>query len=195
NDDTIAGGMGFGTHPHDNMEIITIPLKGALAHKDSMGNSSTIYAGDIQVMSAGTGIQHSEFNANETETCELFQIWLFPNIRNVTPRYDQFSYKNNLKQNELLTILTPNPTENSIWIHQNAWFNIGKFDNDFQTKYTLNNNENGVYIMIIEGCFSINENILEKRDSIGITQENNIEIKALTPNAEILIMEIPMQIS
>jgi quercetin 2,3-dioxygenase len=99
NDDKIAGGMGFGKHPHDNMEIITIPLKGALAHKDSMGNSSTIYAGDIQVMSAGNGIQHSEYNANEIENCELFQIWLFPNKRNVTPRYGQFSYKNLIVQN------------------------------------------------------------------------------------------------
>ena len=195
NDDKIAGGMGFGTHPHDNMEIITIPLKGALAHKDSMGNSSTIYAGDVQVMSAGTGIQHSEYNANETETCELFQIWLFPSKRNVTPRYDQFTYKNNLKQNELLNILTPNPTENSVWIHQDAWFSIGKFDKNFQSQYTLNLNENSVYIMVIEGTFSINENILEKRDAIGITNYNKIEIKALTPDAQILLLEIPMQIS
>lgn len=195
NDDSIAGGMGFGTHPHDNMEIITIPLKGALAHKDSMGNSSTIFAGDIQVMSAGTGIQHSEYNASETEVCELFQIWLFPNERNVTPRYDQYSYKDNLKQNELLNILTPNPTENSVWIHQNAWFSIGKYDENFITQYSLNSNENGVYIMVVEGSFFVQNNILEKRDAIGITNASLIEMKALTPDAQILILEIPMKIN
>ncbi len=195
NDDTIAGGMGFGTHPHDNMEIITIPLKGALAHKDSMGNSSVINAGDIQVMSAGTGINHSEYNANETENCELFQIWLFPNQRNVTPRYDQFSYKDLMIQNNLLNILSPNLENQGVWIHQDAWFSIGKFDENIAFNYNLNLNENGVYIMIIEGSFTINNETLEKRDAMGITHQPTINFKALTQNAEILILEIPMKIN
>jgi redox-sensitive bicupin YhaK (pirin superfamily) len=194
NDDKIAGGTGFGTHPHDNMEIITIPLKGALAHKDSMGNSSTIFAGDIQVMSAGTGIQHSEYNANTDETCELFQIWLFPNQRNVTPRYDQFSYKNLMVQNQLLNILSPNETENGVWIHQNAWFSIGKFDTNYSKNYALKNQLNGVYIMVISGSFEIENQQLSNRDAIGIWDKEIITINSLSQDSEILILEIPMEI-
>jgi quercetin 2,3-dioxygenase len=194
NDDKIAGGTGFGTHPHDNMEIITIPLKGALAHKDSMGNSSTIFAGDIQVMSAGTGIQHSEYNANKDKNCELFQIWLFPNKRNVTPRYDQFSYKNLMFQNQLLNILSPNETENGVWIHQDAWFSIGKFYSNFKSNYKLNLSTNGVYIMVISGSFEIENQKLSDRDAIGVWDKETININSLSQDSEILILEIPIKI-
>jgi redox-sensitive bicupin YhaK (pirin superfamily) len=137
NDDTIAAGMGFGTHPHDNMEIITIPFEGDLAHKDSMGNGTTIKSGDIQVMSAGTGIQHSEFNPNHNHHTKLFQIWLFPKYRNVAPRYQQITLDKSLEKNDFAQILSPNPDDAGVWIHQDAWFYLSDFDNGFSKKLNL----------------------------------------------------------
>ena len=179
NDDTIAGGMGFGTHPHDNMEIITIPLEGDLAHKDSMGNAATIKTGDVQVMSAGTGIQHSEFNPNHDQHTKLFQIWLFPKYRNVEPRYQQITLDQSLQKNDFAQILSPNPDDAGVWIHQDAWFYLSDFDNGF-------------YIMNIEGEIEVNGEKLERRDAIGIWATNEIEIKANTA-AKFLVMEIPME--
>ena len=156
NDDTIAGGMGFGTHPHDNMEIITIPLEGDLAQKDSMGNGTTIKSGDIQVMSAGTGIQHSEFNPNPDQHTKLFQIWLFPKYHNVTPRYQQITLDKSLEKNDFAQILSPNPDDAGVWIHQDAWFYLSNFDTDFSKKLSLKKEGNGFYIMNIEGEIEIN---------------------------------------
>ncbi|MDP5097107.1 MAG: pirin family protein, partial [Flavobacterium sp.] len=151
NDDTIAAGMGFGTHPHDNMEIITIPLEGDLAHKDSMGNAATIKTGDVQVMSAGTGIQHSEFNPNQDQQTKLFQIWLFPKTRNVAPRYQQITLDQSLQKNDFAQILSPNADDAGVWIHQDAWFYLSDFDADFSKKLLLKKEGNGFYIMTIEG--------------------------------------------
>ena len=191
NNDTIAGGMGFGTHPHDNMEIITIPLEGDLAHKDSMGNESVIKTGDIQVMSAGTGIQHSEFNPNATEQTKLFQIWLFPKTRNVTPRYQQITLDPSEQKNNFAQILSPNANDAGVWIHQDAWFYLSDFDSGFSKSLTLNKEGNGFYIITIEGEIEVNDTTLEKRDAIGIWETNELVVKATT-QSKFLIMEIPM---
>ncbi|BDB53882.1 hypothetical protein GENT5_01870 [Flavobacterium ammoniigenes] len=192
NDDTVAAGMGFGTHPHDNMEIITIPLEGDLAHKDSMGNSSTIKTGDVQVMSAGTGIQHSEFNPNADLQTKLFQIWLFPKYRNVEPRYQQITLDVAQQKNSFAQILSPNPEDEGVWIHQDAWFYLSDFEANFSKKLALQKQGNGFYIMNIEGEIEVNGEKLEKRDAIGIWETNEIEIKANT-NSRFLIIEIPME--
>lgn len=192
NDDTVAAGMGFGTHPHDNMEIITIPLEGDLAHKDSMGNSSTIKTGDVQVMSAGTGIQHSEFNPNADLQTKLFQIWLFPKYRNVEPRYQQITLDVAKQKNSFAQILSPNPDDEGVWIHQDAWFYLSDFEANFSKTLTLQKEDNGFYIMNIEGEIEVNGEKLEKRDAIGIWKTNEIEIKA-NSDSRFLIMEIPME--
>ena len=192
NDDTVAAGMGFGTHPHDNMEIITIPLEGDLAHKDSMGNSSTIKTGDVQVMSAGTGIQHSEFNPNADLQTKLFQIWLFPKYRNVEPRYQQITLDVAQQKNSFAQILSPNPEDEGVWIHQDAWFYLSDFEANFSKKLAVQKQGNGFYIMNIEGEIEVNGEKLEKRDAIGIWETNEIEIKANT-NSRFLIIEIPME--
>ena len=192
NDDTVAAGMGFGTHPHDNMEIITIPLEGDLAHKDSMGNAATIKTGDVQVMSAGTGIQHSEFNPNTDQHTKLFQIWLFPKYRNVEPRYQQITLDSTKQKNEFAQILSPNEEDEGVWIHQDAWFYLSDFDKDFAKKLALKKEGNGFYIMNIEGEIEVNGEKLEKRDAIGIWETNELEIKA-NSDSRFLIMEIPME--
>jgi len=192
NDDTIAAGMGFGTHPHDNMEIITIPLEGDLAHKDSMGNGTIIKSGDIQVMSAGTGIQHSEFNPNHDQHTKLFQIWLFPKYRNVEPRYQQITLDQSLQKNDFAQILSPNPDDAGVWIHQDAWFYLSDFDADFSKKLSLKKEGNGFYIMNIEGEIEINGEKLERRDAAGIWETNEIEIKA-NSSSKFLVMEVPME--
>jgi quercetin 2,3-dioxygenase len=192
NDDTIAAGMGFDTHPHDNMEIITIPLEGDLAHKDSMGNAATIKTGDVQVMSAGTGIQHSEFNPNQDQQTKLFQIWLFPKTRNVAPRYQQITLDQSLQKNDFAQILSPNADDAGVWIHQDAWFYLSDFDADFSKKLLLKKEGNGFYIMTIEGEIEVNGEKLEKRDAIGIWETHEIEIKA-NSNAKFLVMEISME--
>lgn len=193
NDDTIAGGRGFNTHPHDNMEIITIPLEGDLEHKDNMGNGTVIKNGDIQVMSAGKGITHSEFNANKELPVKLLQIWLFPNKRNVTPRYDQLSLKSISKQNTFNQILSPSSKDQGVWIHQNAWFSLGEFTKEMDIDYKLNSETNGVYAFIIEGDAVIQKQKLEKRDGFGIWNSKQINITA-KKDSKILLMEVPMRI-
>jgi quercetin 2,3-dioxygenase len=195
NDDTIAAGMGFGTHSHDNMEIITIPLEGDLAHKDSMGNAETIKTGDIQVMSAGTGIQHSEFNPNADKQTKLFQIWLFPKVQNVTPRYQQISLNIEDRNNKLQQILSPNPDDTGVWIYQDAWFHLGKFDVKNNITYQTKKAGNGVYIMLVSGEASINGEMLSNRDAIGIWEESEAIFSVdiiINSAAEVLILEVPM---
>jgi redox-sensitive bicupin YhaK (pirin superfamily) len=191
NDDIIGEGMGFGTHPHDNMEIITIPLEGDLAHKDSMGNAATIKNGDIQVMSAGTGIQHSEFNPNADQKTKSLQIWLFPNKKNVAPRYQQISLDPADRINTLQQILSPNPEDEGVWIHQDAWFHLGKFDNNSSITYDLKKEGNGVYAFILSGNLTINGQELDTRDALGIQDVNQLAIHTNTAG-EILLMEVPM---
>ncbi|OAZ02977.1 pirin family protein [Flavobacterium succinicans] len=192
NDDTIAAGMGFGTHPHDNMEIITIPLEGDLAHKDSMGNAATIKTGDVQVMSAGTGIQHSEFNPNADQQTKLFQIWLFPKYRNVAPRYQQITLDVTEQKNNFAQILSPNPDDAGVWIHQDAWFYLSDFDTDFSKIYALKKAGNGVYIFVISGTITVDGQELQTRDGLGVWEFSTLEFKATT-DAKFLLMEIPME--
>ena len=194
NDDRVDPGMGFGTHPHDNMEIISIPLEGDLDHKDSMGNTTIIKNGDIQVMSAGTGIQHSEFNKNSDRLTKFLQIWLFPNKRNVTPRYDQITLNINDRHNKLQQILSPSSEDEGVWINQDAWFHLGKFDDNFTTNYPLKKKENGVYIFILKGDISINDQKLNERDGLGIWDIESFNITSNSQDAEILLMEVPMVI-
>jgi quercetin 2,3-dioxygenase len=192
NDDTVAGGMGFGTHPHDNMEIISIPTSGDLEHQDSMGNTQVIRQGDVQVMSAGTGIQHSEKNKNHDQPVEFFQIWVIPNQKNVEPRYDQQHFSDTDKHNRLLTIVSPlGSNDSGVQIHQEAWFSLGKLDKDFQTIYELKKNGNGVYVFVIDGEVSINGEVLQRRDGLGITDTTGFDLKANT-DAEVLLMEVPV---
>ncbi len=191
NDDAVAPKMGFSTHPHKNMEIISIPLEGDLEHRDSMDNISVINEGDIQVMSAGTGIYHSEKNNNSDRPVKFLQIWVIPNKENVEPRYDQIKIE--YKENEFKQILSPDVDDEGVWIHQNAWFFLGEFNKETSTTYKLNDPNNGLYVFIIKGGATINEKKIEKRDGMGIWGIDKIEIKANT-NSKILIMEIPMKI-
>ena len=193
NDDTVAAGMGFGEHGHDNMEIITIPLEGDLAHKDSMGNAETIKTGDVQVMSAGTGIRHSEFNPNVDKQTKLFQIWLFPKTQNVTPRYQQITLDISEQKNNFAQILSPNPDDAGVWIHQDAWFYLADFDKNFSKTYQIKKAGNGMYIFVISGNILVDGQELETRDGLGITDFETLEIKA-NADAKFLLMEIPMEV-
>ncbi len=193
NDDQVSPGMGFGTHPHDNMEIISIPLEGDLEHKDSMGNVAVIKNGDVQVMSAGTGITHSEYNKNSDQLVKFLQIWVFPNKKNVTPRYDQITLKEEERHNKLQQIISPNANDAGVWIHQNAWFHLGKLDKSFKTDYEIKAKGNGVYVFVLNGEVAINNQTLNTRDGFGIWNIEKISIEAKS-NTEILIMEVPMSL-
>lgn len=194
NDDIVSGGNGFGRHPHDNMEIISIPLEGALEHQDSMGNVAVIKNGDIQVMSAGTGITHSEKNKNTTKDVKFLQIWLFPNKKNVTPRYDQLTLNAQDRKNKLQQILSPNRDDEGVWIHQDAWFHLGSLDQKNKQTYKIKKNGNGVYVFVLNGEITVETQKLGARDGFGIWDISEISIVA-NKNAEVLLMEIPMKVS
>lgn len=193
NDDNVTAGMGFGTHPHDNMEIISIPLSGSLQHKDSMGNGTIIRQGEIQAMSAGTGIQHSEFNPSDTEESKFLQIWLFPNKLNVKPRYDQILINKEDRHNQWDQILSPSPEDKGVWINQNAWFHLTDLDQGKELKYELKDKSNGVFLFVLEGEIEIDNTSLQKRDAIGFWNETNFTIQA-SQNSQILLMEVPMEL-
>jgi len=192
NDDRVAAGQGFGTHPHENMEIISIPLFGDLEHKDSMGNHGTISTGEIQVMSAGTGITHSEFNKNNDKETQFLQIWIIPNKRNVTPRYDQISLAEIEKPDEFYQILSPNPNDQGVWIHQNAWFYLGDLSEGWEGKYNLKDLKNGVYFFVIEGEVTVAQHKLRRRDGLGVNEAESVEITS-NSLSRLLIMEVPMK--
>ncbi len=193
NDDYVEAGMGFGTHPHDNMEIISIPLEGDLEHKDSMGNTTVIKNGDIQVMSAGTGIQHSEFNKNKDKPVKFLQIWLFPNKRNVTPRYDQLALVKEERLNKFQQILSPNPTDAGVWIHQDAWFHITQLEKGKELEYKLKKSGNGIYTFVLSGEIQVDTTKLSSRDALGVWDTNELNYAAIS-DAEILVMEVPMKL-
>jgi hypothetical protein len=194
NDDQIAPSMGFGMHPHDNMEIISIPLEGELEHRDSMGNVAIIKQGDIQVMSAGKGIRHSEYNKSQTEVGKFLQIWVLPNQRNVAPRYNQISLNTADRQNKLQQILSPNSEDEGVWIHQDAWFYLGSFEKGFAIQYDFKKSGNGLYAFVIRGSFTIDNQVLKQRDGFGIWETDNIKITSMNSDSEILLMEVPMEI-
>ena len=195
NDDRVAPGKGFGTHPHENMEIISIPLEGDLEHKDSMGNVAVIRKGDIQVMSAGTGITHSEFNRNPDKEVRFLQIWVFPSRRGVTPRYDQITLDASERHNQLQQILSPDPNDAGVWIHQNAWFHLGTFDKGFQTSYAMKDKHNGVYAFVLKGDVTVQGTALNQRDGLGLWDTDAVSVMADSPGAELLLMEVPMQVN
>jgi len=192
NDDRVDAGMGFGRHPHDNMEIISIPLEGDLKHQDSMGNTAVIKKGDIQVMSAGTGIFHSEYNNSSEHLSKFLQIWVYPNKKNVTPRYDQITLNEADRHNKLQQIISPNHDDEGVWIHQDAWFHLGNFDKDFSTTYNLKKAGNGIYAFVLKGDFTIGNIAVNERDGLGIWDTSTIAIKANSEDAQILLMEVPM---
>ena len=191
NDDTVAAGMGFGKHPHDNMEIISIPLEGDLEHGDNTGTIAVIKKGDVQVISAGTGIIHSEKNKISDKQVKFLQIWIFPNEKNVKPRYDQETFSDKEKHNKLATVVSPMGENEGVNIHQNAWFSLGNLDKDTQLTYTVKQKGNGVYAFLVEGDATINNIVLSRRDGLGITETDMLTIKA-DSQAEILLMEVPM---
>ena len=191
NDDTVAAGMGFGTHPHENMEIISIPLEGDLEHQDSMGNTTVIRNGDIQVMSAGTGIRHSEYNKSKDQAVKFLQIWIFPNKKDVAPRYDQITLNLEDRKNKLQQILSPNADNEGVWIHQDAWFHIGKLDQGNKQVYTVKKQGSGVYVFVLSGKLNVNGQELNSRDGLGLWEISELQIEA-NSSAEILLLEVPM---
>ncbi|ELR68748.1 Pirin [Fulvivirga imtechensis AK7] len=191
NDDVVGGGGGFGTHPHDNMEIVSIPLKGALEHKDSMGNSSVIRTHDVQIMSAGTGIMHSEYNHSATESVNFLQIWIYPKERNINPRYGQQNFDPKQRVNRIKTVVSPDSSGGALWINQDAYFSLATFMEGFETDYKLRDDNHGVYIFIIEGEVEVAGESLTKRDGLGVFEVSGVAIKAIK-DSEILFIEVPM---
>jgi len=185
--------MGFAAHPHNNMEIITIPLEGALEHKDSMDNIGVVAADEIQVMSAGTGVTHSEYNKNKDQPLNLLQLWVLPNQQNVAPRYDQKNITSLKKTNALYPVIRPNPESDGMWIHQDAWFHLGDFDQKTTVPYSLHKKGNGVYAFMIEGAASIEGESLGKRDALGLWETESFLINA-QENSRILLIEVPMKL-
>ncbi len=193
NDDTIAAGAGFGTHAHANMEIITIPLEGGLMHKDSMGNEGVIRFGEVQVMSAGSGVEHSEMNASKTEHAKTLQLWVFPDIEEVAPRYDQKSFDIENQINTFVNVVSPKDQNdgNALWVYQKTFFQLGIFEGNTSTTYTIQIAKNGVYLFLIEGEIEVNNQTLKARDAMGITDCDQFEIK-INSQSKILLIEVPM---
>ncbi|OLF38987.1 MULTISPECIES: pirin family protein [unclassified Psychrobacter] len=191
NDDFVIGGQGFGKHSHRDMEIISVPLSGKLGHGDNIGNNGIIETGEIQVMSAGTGITHSEMNADNEEAVKFLQIWVIPNKMNVEPRYQQVRMDDFMQPNEFNQVLSPNADDAGVWIHQNAWFSMGDFDKGVTQTYQLNDADNGVYIFVISGKVTVNGNTLDTRDGLGVWDTKNFTMD-VEEDAKVLLMEVPM---
>lgn len=191
NDDVIAPSMGFGFHPHDNMEIVTIPLQGGVKHRDNMGNEGVVQAGDVQIMSAGKGVMHSEHNASTTEFLNLFQIWVFPKERNITPRYDQKTFKAEDRAGKFQLLVSPEKDNGSLWINQDSWFSMAQFSAGSKTTYTINKPGNGAYLMVVDGEIELAGEKLNKRDAIGVSDISSLDIQFIK-NSEILVIEVPM---
>lgn len=193
NDDVVEGGKGFGSHPHDNMEIISIPLQGALEHKDDMGHTKVVKEGEIQVMSTGSGVFHSEYNHFPDRAAQFLQIWVFPNKLNVAPRYDQVVLPVEKMQNCMVPFIQPQPGEGTTWINQDAWFSMGVFDKGRQASYALQQEGNGVYAFVIDGAFSVDGHLLQQRDALAIEQAAAVNIVAENDKAKLLLIEVPMR--
>lgn len=193
NDDTIAADKGFGKHLHKNMEIVTIPLRGTLKHQDSMGNSAEIHTGEVQVMSAGTGVEHSEFNPNKDQDINLLQIWVFPEKKHVEPRYDQKKFSTEKVKNKLLNVVSPKDDNDgeALWMHQQAYFNLGELQADEKIDYKLHKSGHGVYCFLISGEIEVANENLNSRDAIGIWDCESLSIETKKPS-KILLIEVPM---
>jgi quercetin 2,3-dioxygenase len=191
NDDQVAAGRGFGKHPHDNMEIVSIPLKGALEHNDDTGRNEIIKTNDVQIMSAGSGIAHSEYNASKTDAVNFLQIWVFPKIRNVKPRYEQKTFNPAARENALQVVVSPDSEDGGVVINQDAWFSLGKLSKGNKIDYAVKRNDNGVYAFVLDGNVTINDQKLNKRDGFGIWETEQLTITA-DSDAEILLIDVPM---
>lgn len=193
NDDTVSGGTGFDLHPHNNMEIVSIILQGALEHRDSLGNVQVIKQGEVQVMTAGTGIYHAEYNHSETEPVKFFQLWIFPREKGLKPRYDQLIFENQVP-GELVTLVTPdnNQQENALWIQQDTYISTIRLSRERNYKYQVRIPGNGVFVFVIEGNIEVNENSLSTRDALGVSETESIQIQA-TDNSKVLLIEVPMK--
>lgn len=194
NDDRVEGGKGFGSHPHDNMEIISIPLEGSLVHEDNMGNKKVVGPGEVQVMSTGKGIFHSEYNNSLHQPVKFLQIWVFPNRLNVTPRYDQITRDLEKEHNQLQPIVSPAPADAGTWIYQDAWFSMGHFDKDRSVDYTLQKPGNGVYLFVVKGSFQFEGQLLSTRDGLGVAGRTTLHLTAVEDDSELLVMDIPMDV-
>jgi len=194
NDDIVEGGMGFGIHPHNDMEIVTIPLEGTLEHKDSLGNVSVIEKGEIQIMSAGTGITHSEYNKNSDKPAKFLQIWVFPDKKGYSPRYDQINLDKNISDNSWQEIISPHEKGKGAHINQEAWFNLGDFFASSSTEYALRKKGNGIYIFVISGDVVVGDIELNPRDGLGVWETEKISMKFIS-DSELLVMEVPMEIN
>lgn len=192
NDDTVAAGTGFGKHPHDNMEIVSIPLSGDLHHKDSTGRDEIIRQHDVQIMSAGSGIAHSETNANHNKEVKFLQVWIYPKEKNIEPRYEQKTFDPANRKDSIVNVVAPD-NSHAVWINQDAWFSLGNLSKDKSTSYNLHKEGNGVYVFVLNGNVTVNGQLLEARDGFGIWETTSIDIKADT-DADILLIDVPMQI-
>ncbi len=192
NDDVVQPGMGFGTHPHENMEIITIPITGELRHHDSMGNTQHIKAGEVQLMSAGTGLTHSEYNGSDSELVNFLQIWVFPKERDIEPRYDQKLFSADERQGYFQNVVSADKNDGGVWINQDAWFSLGDFKVEKASSYSIMKPGNGVYFFVIEGSVSVAGEKLSRRDGLGIEGASSIDFDA-TEDCQLLVMEVPME--
>ncbi|MEQ8239335.1 MAG: pirin family protein [Cyclobacteriaceae bacterium] len=190
NDDIVEAGMGFGTHPHDNMEIVSIPLQGDLEHKDSTGNTEVIRTGDVQIMSAGSGLTHSEYNHSKTEKVNFLQLWVLPKKKNIEPRYEQKTFDLLDRKNKIQTVVAPDD-DSAVWINQDAWFSLTDIDANKSVPYTFHLSTNGVYVFVLEGNVKVGDKQLAKRDGLGISDVDKINLEAST-NAKLLLVEVPM---
>ena len=193
NDDTVKGGCGFSKHPHDNMEIVSIPLSGDLEHNDSTGRNAIIRQNDVQIMSAGSGIAHSEMNANKDKEVKFLQVWVFPKEQDITPRYEQKTFEPQTRHNSIQTVVAPDDS-NAVWINQDAWFSLASFDKGFSTAYTFKKPGDGLYVFVLEGSVTIDRQVLSKRDALGISGADTVKISA-GENAELLLIEVPMELN
>lgn len=191
NDDIVKGGMGFGQHPHDNMEIVSIPLRGALEHRDNTGGHAIIRSGEVQIMSAGSGIAHSEKNASSTEEVNFLQIWVFPKERNIKPRYDQRVFDSKDRINKLQTVVAPDQKDGALWINQDAWFSLADLTPGTSIDYPLHREDSGVYVFVLNGNVTAAEVSLSRRDGLGIQGTQKFSLKAES-DAQLLLIEVPM---
>jgi quercetin 2,3-dioxygenase len=191
NDDSVAGGGGFGAHPHDNMEIVSIPLEGALTHKDSTGNEGIIRKGDVQIMSAGSGLRHSEYNASSTEMARFLQIWVFPKLKNIKPVYGQKTFDIRDRNNKWQVVVSPDATDQALYINQDARFSLVHLDEGKSISYETKFSNSGIYLFVIDGEIKVGDQILLKRDALGLTEADHLEIIA-SKNADVLAIEVPM---
>ena len=190
NDDSVDAGMGFGTHSHQDMEIISIPLEGTLAHKDSEGNSGLIKKGEVQIMSAGSWIAHSEMNASKTEGVKFLQIWVQPKKRGIKPRYEQKAFNHADRKNKIATVVSPDGRDGSVTINQDAFFSLTDIQSAVSVEYSRKLNGNGVYVFVLSGEVELDGKNFKARDGIAIAQFDAIKLKALS-DSEVLLMEIP----